>query len=460
MPLRRRLWQGGVLIFAFLMTLVIGNRHLPADQKVALDSLGRDFMPFYTAGTFVREGNHQALYDLESVKQFEHALAKVNGFEFEEAFGPWWNPPFYAWAFAPLSKLSFPQALATWWTISFLCLLGSIILLIDMLPKAWKPIRRGAQSNWLETARDWRITALLMLLTMVSMPAVQSLSHGQNTCTSLLLLCLTVTAWRKQKPLLAGLVGGLLFYKPQLGAVLAMVIVLSTGWRALAGFAFTGCMLVSISEYAMPGAIEHYLRQLPINVRFMQIENTYLWERHVTLKAFFRLHLQGRGPGETAMLTSVLTFASSILLAGALFKAILSQRRRLDDPWTGETSSIARDRLIAATICITPLLMPFYFDYDLLLLCVPATLFAGDILQRAEPRTAAEKWLTRSWGVMFIWLYFNPGTAGKTSVNITTILLCAIATQMVIRAGRKPAVLAVDNMRTVFEPRLPLRAAA
>ena len=32
---------------------------------------------------------------------------------------------------------------------------------------------------------------------------------------------------------------------------------------------------------------------------------------------------------------------------------------------------VGRDRLIAATIVATPLLMPFYFDYDLLLLSVP-----------------------------------------------------------------------------------------
>lgn len=460
MPLRRRLWQGGILLFAFIATLVIGNRYLSPDRSVAIDMLGRDFLPFYTAGTFVREGNFTALYDLDAVKRYEQAVAQVNGMDLGESFGPWWNPPFYAWAFAPLSKLPFPQALATWWTINFLCLLGSMVLLIDMLPKAWKPVNRGAQSNWTEAARDWRTTGLVLLLTLISMPALQAISHGQNTCTSLLLVCLTVTFWRKQRALVAGLICGLLFYKPQLACVLAMVLVLSLGWRALVGVGFTGCMLLSATEYSMPGMIEHYLRQLPLNVHFMQIENTYLWERHVTLKALFRLMLQGRDAGELSIIVRALTFAASLLFAGSLLRAILSQRRRLDDPWTGETGSIARDRLIAATICVSPLLMPFYFDYDLLLLCVPAVLLAGDILARGEQRTTSEKWLTRSWGVMFMWLYLNPGLAGKWNVNVTTILLTIVAAQMVIRASRKPAALAVDNTRTMVQARPPVRMAA
>jgi hypothetical protein len=460
MPLRRRLWQGGILLFAFLATLVIGNRFIPQDRAVPLDMLGRDFLPFYTAGTFAREGNFKALYDLDAVKQYEQAVAKVNGLELGESFGPWWNPPFYAWAFAPLSKLPFTQALATWWTINFLCLLGSIVLLIDMLPKAWKPVNRGAHSNWTETARDWRTTGLVLLLILTSMPALQAVSHGQNTCTSLLLVCLTITFWRKQKPLLAGLICGLLFYKPQLACVLAMVLVLSTGWRALVGVAFTGCMLLSVTEYSMPGIINTYLQQLPANIRFMQIENAYLWERHVTLKALFRMLLQGREAGEISLLVRMLTFAGSLLFAGYLLRAILAQRKRFDDPWTGETCSIRRDRLIAATICISPLLMPFYFDYDLLLLSVPAVLFAGDILTRAEERSSSEKWLTRTWGLMYLWLFFNPAIAGKINVNITTILLSIVASQMVLRAARKPARLSLEDIRTVLHAHPLERAAA
>ena len=46
-------------------------------------------------------------------------------------------------------------------------------------------------------------------------------------------------------------------------------------------------------------------------------------------------------------------------------------------------SAVSRDRGIAAAIVCTPLLTPFYFDYDLLLLSVPAVLFAAEVLAAA-----------------------------------------------------------------------------
>src|SRR5213082_1083303 len=105
------------------------------------------------------------------------------------------------------------------------------------------------------------------------------MSHAQNTCMSLLILCATVTLWRRCSgqttrgrgdaktrgkkiapdpifdpslsasprtgvfPFAAGLTGGLLIYKPQLAAVLAMVMVLDLGWRAAAGFAISAFAL-------------------------------------------------------------------------------------------------------------------------------------------------------------------------------------------------------------------------
>src|SRR2546430_4183331 len=66
----------------------------------------------------------------------------------------------------------------------------------------------------------------------------------------------------------------------------------------------------------------------------------------------------------------VTALAVAALLAAALWKS----SRRTASP----------DRAIAATIAAMPLLMPFYFDYDLLLLAVPATLYAA----RSEEHTS------------------------------------------------------------------------
>ncbi len=100
----------------------------------------------------------------------------------------------------------------------------------------------------------------------------------------------------------------------------------------------------------------------------MQIDHRYLWERHVTLKAFWRLLIQGYATGNSNLPANVLWISTAGALGvGLLLVLALYLRTRQN-----------LDRLIAATIVTMPLLMPFYFDYDLLLLAVAAVIIAHD----------------------------------------------------------------------------------
>jgi hypothetical protein len=402
--LRKRLWQVGGALFVFIATITVSNVFSRSDNAVTKNMLGHDFMAFYTAGTFVREGRYQELYNLESVKNFQHELAKKNGLEVGESFGPWWNPPFYAWVFSPLSALPYHTALFLWTTFNCLALAGAVVLLCRMLPQ--------------HLGGDFATWGLVPLLVVTSMPFVQAISHGQNTFSSLLLLSLVVTAWRAKRPVLAGLVCGLLFYKPQLAAIVAVIL--------------------TINSLAMPGVLMNFLEQLPANVHFMQVEHPYLWERHVTFKGFFRLLLQGRDAGEALISTQLLTIFTSGCFGLALLLAALRVRKQVDCPWSGETRAGSRDRLIAATIATMPLLMPFYFDYDLLLLAVPATLFAAEMIRRNSevPASRSQRWIVRVWAMLFVWLMFNPGLARWIHVNGTVVLVTTLSAMLIARASR------------------------
>jgi hypothetical protein len=418
-PLHKRLWQGFGLLALILATLLVGNAVVPREKSVTRQLIGHDYLAFYTAGSFVRLGRCAELYDLDAVRAFERTTTIENHLEVGPGFGPWWNPPFYAWVFAPLSALSFENGLAIWMAANIACAAGAVVLLVHMLPA-----ERCALSAW----RTW---ALVPALLVVSMPLLQATSHGQNTCTSLLLLCGVVTAWRADRAVLSGALAGMLFYKPQLGAVLATVLVITLGWRVLLGLAFTGGLLLLVTATTMPGTLELYVQQLPKNVHFMQVENAYLWERHVTLKALWRLMLQGREAGELSVVVSALTIASTLAYGLALLVGAFRHRAGQDP--------VARDWLIAATIATTPLLMPFYFDYDLLLVAVPAVLVAGEMLNLSRQRNTAERWLVRSWLALYAWMLVNPGLARITHVNLTTILLACVGGQLLCRAIRVQA---------------------
>ncbi|MGC4032617.1 MAG: glycosyltransferase family 87 protein [Tepidisphaeraceae bacterium] len=452
-PTRKRLWQMTTLLALLTLTFAIGNAVQPKDRAVTGRMLGHDFLAFYTAGTFAREGRSAELYDLSAVAAFQsETAAKANldiAVDFESRkFGPWWNPPFYAWVFAPLTYLSYSQALAVWTAFNLACLAGAIAVLMKTLVPAWIDTDAAGRPV------DWRTTGLVPFALLLSMPFVQAISHGQNTPGSLLLLSLVTYFWRNKRALLAGAFCGLLMYKPQLSALVAVVLIGSLGFRALVGLTLVGSGLVLLTQLTMPGLLVHYLHQMPLNLRYMQIDHPYIWERHATLAGFWRLLLQGREAGEMWLSTRLLTVGSVVTVGGLLGWAIWSHRRvdGQENCFSHMTQRTWRDRLIAATVCCAPLVMPFYFDYDLLLLAVPAVLLSAETLVRPIDPKPADKLLVGCWFMLYGWMLFNPGLANVTHVNGTVILLTLTAVAMTRRATRpKPVSSSVPQPLTVSD---------
>lgn len=393
-------------------------------------AFGLDFLAFYTAGDFVREGRTAELYDMPRVLAFQHELARRGKVEITGQYAPWWNPPFYAALFVPFSMLAFPIAFKAWTAINLLCAAISCWMLRRLLP---------AES-------DWKTWALVPVLLALSTPFMLAITHGQNTCTSLLLLTAVVTLWRAARPprspalgrgdqwgvglvwygrwapLLAGIAGGLLLYKPQLGIVLALVMILDLGRPGAAGYAITTAALLLVNLLVLPGTIGEYLHRLPANLHFVQTQSPYLWERHVTFQAFWRLLIQGRASGDTSATVTFLATGSQIVMALLLLRSAIRARA---------LHGRNRDCLIAATIASTPLLMPFYFDYDLLLLAVPAVLTAAQFMRRSI--SGLNRWIAGTWIVLYAWLMINPDVAEKTRINLAVPLLAILACMLIAR---------------------------
>lgn len=464
-PLANRLWQGGGIVLCVLLAILVMNFALPVEKSVGRAMLGHDFLAFYTAGSFVNSGRADQLYDLEAVRRFQKQVAARESLEVGEGFGPFWNPPFYAWVFAPLARLPYSSAVVVWTAINALAAAGAIALLCSFVRNASHPWKRFGGDCGDTSA--WKFWLLVPLLVCCSMPFIQALSHGQNTCISLLILTAAVALWRGNRALLAGMVGGLLFYKPQLGAVFAAAMALWLGWRAILGLGITGVALLAINELTLPGSLSVYLSQLPRNIATFQIDNPYLWERHVTLKAFWRLLIQGHAIGPMSMMGTVLWLGSCAAVVAGLVVALGRCRvRAADDVFSpAGTSGDRRDRFIAATILAMPLLMPFYFDYDLLLLAVPFTLIAAERLRGGGRDGAGEdRAVVALSAVMFLWLMVNPGLAREGSLNVSVILLALIAAMSIRRACALPAAVVDAPGRVTHRPELravvPFRRAA
>jgi hypothetical protein len=419
------LWVGGSAVALFVATVAAANGVLARDAGPAASRLGLDFLPFYAAGTFIRDGRPARMYDIDALRAREREIATANGLALGNGFGPFWNPPFFALPFTPLAVLPFKSALSVWMGVNAAALALAIALLCRTLAKS-----PGASDG-----ANWRSWGLVPLLAVTSVPCLLAFTHGQNTYCSLLLLTCAVLAWRSRRAVLAGLFIGLLAYKPQLAALVGVVALVDLGWRVSAGAAATGGMMALSAAVTMPGIFDTYRTSLSSLLQFMQVEHVYLWERHVTLKAFWRLLLQGHAPGEVAisvtLLASLCAAALLVALLAAAFRCHFAKKDAKGD------ATLRRDRLIAATIATMPLVMPFYFDYDLLLLAIPATLVAagGNAFITGRARTV----LVTAWSALFVWMIVNPDVAQLTRVNGAVPLLAMVAILLITRALRRDA---------------------
>src|SRR5947207_7786334 len=159
-PLRKKLWLGAGAITLLVMTIVIGNFFVDREKAITADAVGHDFLAFYTAGHFLREGHAERMYDLEAVRKFQQEVGEANHLELKkQSFGPFWNPPFYAWVFVPLAGFPFRVALGIWWGINLLCLAGALVLMCRMLPSV-----------------DWRVLGLAPAIVLNSLPFHQALN--------------------------------------------------------------------------------------------------------------------------------------------------------------------------------------------------------------------------------------------------------------------------------------------
>ena len=441
---RKRLWLGGLGLMLFLVTLVSASHVAGPRTSLVARPIGDDLIPSYMAGTFVREGRPDKLMDLESARQFQADLRRAANLEQHGRTGPWLNPPFYAWLFVPLSALPYHTALRVWFAFNLLLLGGAVALLSRMLP---------AEPG----GGRWRRRGLVPLLVLGSMPCLQVVYSQQNTFLSLAILSAAVTFWRLGRTTTAGLVTGLLLFKPQLAAVFALVMVCSLGWRAAAGLAVTGTTFLLLTLLTLPGAIGDYLHKLPRLLPWLQPGQVYHWERQVTFQGFWRLIFHGQVSGPAPLAVRVLWPCCAAVVASALGLLVLRTREVRDvqasasgDAGVAPTSS-SRDRMIAAAITAMPLLMPYYMDYDLLLLAVPAVLFAADVCRAGGPLGRLDRWTLGGWVVLFPWLFLNAAVASETRLSLSVPLLGGLSGLMIARGWRVRAGTAAEAI-PMFSP--------
>ena len=400
-PASRRMW---VLIFGMLIFQVV----LSIATRVMLPGpgslRGQDFMAFYNAARLTLEGRAAELYDLPTIRASQATIVAEAGIApGRQDFAPFLNPPHAALIFCPLAAtMGLRAALAAWTALSIGCLATAAWILSRLVGEV-SPLRR----------HRWLCVAGVAL----APTAWTALSIGQNTPLSLMLLTLAVAAWRGGRPARAGLVCAALAYKPQLAAIVALGCWLTMGRRVLLGLGAGGAVIAAATLLLMPGAIEAYVTRMPANFREIFFDRKFPWQHNVTIGGFLRHLIHGNGPGPNP---AWLTALAAALVASIFAATCLATWRLRAAISRGDT--LARDRLIALLILATPLLMPYFIDYDLTLLLV-----AGAIVGRAALADGVDpRGLQIAGMALYGWTLFNLLVAEVGGISVTTPLLIVV----------------------------------
>ncbi len=211
-----------LVALALLAASAIGAGFLIATSDGLNDRLGRplgtDFSNVYAAGTYVLDGQPTAPFDPARQYAREQAI-----FGTATQFYGWHYPPFFLGLAALLALMPYVLALALWQGVTLILYVLSIRAI---LPPA---LAGGGKREW--------------LLLALAFPAVfVNLGHGHNGFLTAALMGGALLQL-DERPLLAGILFGLLAYKPQFGLLIPLVLIAGGHWRAFVSAAVTVALL-------------------------------------------------------------------------------------------------------------------------------------------------------------------------------------------------------------------------
>ena len=306
---------GGVVLMA-LLGLVL-TAHGAVDSRG--EPIGTDFSNFWSASKLALMGEPAAVWDMAR----QYAVQKQE-FGPQTGFYPFFYPPIYLLICYPLAALPYLAALFVWVTVT----------------------------GWAYLAVVRRIGAgVVGVAPILAFPAVfVSVGHGQNALLTTAILGAAALSLDR-RPIVAGMLLGLLAFKPHLAVVAPLMLLASGRWRALAASAATAAALglVSLAAFGLE-SWKAFLAAAPaakavLDDKMMAVEKLQ--------SVFGAVRLLGGG-------ADIAYVAQAVVALGVIAILLVLARRSL----SGE----AIGALVGTAAALTS---PYFLDYDLALLAIP-----------------------------------------------------------------------------------------
>lgn len=399
-------WTGPMCVTLLVLTVIFAAspNFRFADAPDASPYAG-DFLQEWVGGRIFREGDYSRFYDPDYAHEMEHD-ARLIGFRWnEQRYLPIVYPPFYYAIVSPLSRLPLPVAAWVWAALMVVCLIVSAWVLIT-----------HARKHSRQRVSPWLLPAALFF-----MPLIENFTSSQKGSVCLLILSITFVLLDRKQPYWAGLVFGLLAFKPQLTLVIAFAMLFKGQWRFVMGGVTTGLLLIGVSLAMGLDVCGQYVAFSAGAADYLQTSGYDLTKSHCLYGTLTLLN-GGKAtlPVKCATVAAVLVVAS--LLAVALRHGLQPGTPRFRQQFSA---------LVISTVLVSQHL----FTYDLTILLLPMfQLIQGtsDVTVHTERRPAVA-WLLAA---IFSLSGVAPIIASQTGIQITTILLLALCVTIVNEVRR------------------------
>ena len=312
--------------FIFLLAFLTAHGKLDVTGK----PLGTDFSEVWLAGRSVLTGHPEAPYD-----PLTYTLAQKSVFGAANTVYAWHYPPYFLVAAALLALLPYVPALLVY-------LLGTLALYLAMM----RSILPGG-------------TAFLCAL---AFPATYvNFGNGQNAFLTAALIGAALLCLGR-RPVLAGVLFGLVAYKPQYGVVIPVALVAGGYWRTIAAAAATVATMTIASFWLFGAGTWQAFRQSFAFTRGVLLEAGGAgWEK--VQSAFAAVRMWGGGVYVAYVAQAVV----SVLVIVAVFAV-----------WRSEADWRLRGAALLAGALLTT---PYCLDYDMMLLGPAIGFFVAACLQ-------------------------------------------------------------------------------
>lgn len=287
------------------------------------EPIGSDFVSFYASSALALDGEPAKAYDFASHSAAEKVAVGGRAI----AYYSWHYPPVFLLMVLPLALLPYQGSLLIWLLATYLAYLFAI-----------RQIAPNRDVLWLAAV----------------FPAVFiNLGHGQNGFLAAALMGGALLLLDR-RPISAGILIGLLAFKPHLGILIPLALLVGGRWRALLSatattFLVAGASYVAFGYDTWVGFVEN----IPVAGDIMA-QGMVSW--HKLQSVFAATRLLGGGVALAYALQGLVAIIAGIAVV-----------------WTW-TKPIGMPLKGAALVTGTLLATPFLLDYDLMLLALPLAL--------------------------------------------------------------------------------------